>query len=117
MRNREHDSVYAEVGARVAELRRARGVTQAMLADAVGVAQPGIVLREQGRTPWTVRDIIAAAELLACLPADLLPTSPAPRASLDLTADEIAMIYAARRGLMLEASKALIRVVSAATEK
>lgn len=108
--------VHAQVGARVAELRKVRGVSQRALADALGISQPNVVFREQGKTPWSVFDIVVTAEALACAPADLLPTYPAPRPSLDLSPDELALIYAARRGAMLEASKALIRVVSSGSK-
>ena len=54
-----------QVGARVAAIRRLRGIGQRELAAALGYGSANAVsLREKGRTQWTTRDLGKAAEVL-----------------------------------------------------
>ena len=51
---------------------QAAGVTQADLADALGVTQPTISNKINGRSPWKVHELAQAAVLLRVTPAEVL---------------------------------------------
>ena len=54
-----------------AEMAR-RGVTQAELAAALDLTQPGVSARLRGRTDWRFRELATVAEALGVSVADLL---------------------------------------------
>ncbi|WP_340109636.1 helix-turn-helix transcriptional regulator [Pikeienuella sp. HZG-20] len=57
---------------KAAEIRNAKNLTQAQLADIIGVDQPTISRMERGTGGTTLRTLQAAAEALECSVADLV---------------------------------------------
>jgi transcriptional regulator with XRE-family HTH domain len=64
--------IDAEIGARLAEVRRHCGLTQRQLAKAVGVTLTTIQDWERGRTGLPAKRLAALANALHCQPIDLL---------------------------------------------
>ena len=64
--------IDAEIGARLAEVRRWRGLTQRQLAKAVGVKLTTVQNWERGRTGLPAKRLAALANALHCQPIDLL---------------------------------------------
>lgn len=60
------------VGAIVRERLSQTGDSQAKLAAAIGLSQPGISDRLAGKIPFDVNELAAAAEFLGCTAAELL---------------------------------------------
>jgi transcriptional regulator with XRE-family HTH domain len=61
-----------EIGIRLAEIRRRRGLTQRQLATAIGVTLTSLQNYERGRNAVTDRRLDALACALRCKPIDLL---------------------------------------------
>lgn len=57
-------SMDARVGARIRELRLARGIDMATAAAALGVAADDYALREDGKKPFTAGELAAVAHRL-----------------------------------------------------
>lgn len=72
-------------GNRLRELRRAKGMTQAELADASGVSQPAISQIENGTRSMDIQWMRSLSRVLDCNPADFLERDDNPD---QLTADE-----------------------------
>jgi len=64
--------IDAEIGARLAEVRRHCGLTQRQLAKAVGVTITTIQNWERGRLAISAKRLAALANALHCQPLDLL---------------------------------------------
>ena len=64
--------IDAEIGARLAEVRRRCGLTQRQLAKAVGVKLTTVQNWERGRTGLPAKRLAALANALHCQPIDLL---------------------------------------------
>lgn len=64
--------VLAVLGARVKVLRTARGMTQAQLADQLGVQHPWVAKVEAGQLAPTPGRLRALAQVLSCCPSFLL---------------------------------------------
>jgi transcriptional regulator with XRE-family HTH domain len=73
--------IDAEIGARLAEVRRWRGLTQRHLAKAVGVTLTTIQNWERGRCAISAKRLGPLADALYCQPLDLLmlPGADAPQ--------------------------------------
>jgi transcriptional regulator with XRE-family HTH domain len=73
--------IDAEIGARLAEVRRRCGLTQRQLAKALGVAITTIQDWERGRTGLPAKRLRPLADALYCQPLDLLmlPGADVPR--------------------------------------
>jgi transcriptional regulator with XRE-family HTH domain len=73
--------IDAEIGARLAEVRRHCGLTQRQLAKAVGVTITTIQDWERGRTGLPAKRLGPLADALYCQPLDLLmlPGAYVPR--------------------------------------
>lgn len=78
-----------QVGRRIAQLRRDAGLTQAKLAERLGMAVPNVQRIERGAQNITVQTVARLAGALGVEPAELLkppdvppakPTNPRPRA-------------------------------------
>lgn len=63
----------ATVGERLAAARAERGLTQADLAEALGVSRPQVANIEAGRSALSVEQLMTAALALSISAADLLP--------------------------------------------
>ena len=57
---------------RVAEAMRRNKITQAQLAEALGLAQQHVSLRLRGEVRFTVADLVAMSEYFKCTPGELL---------------------------------------------
>jgi len=57
---------------RVNEAMRARKITQAQLAEVLGLSQQHVSARLLGHTRFTVADLAAMANLFNCTPGELL---------------------------------------------
>ena len=66
-------------GARLAEIRQTRCLSQARLARAIGVTPGAVQAWEHARARLTVDRLLVLAEVLRCEPADLLAVRGAPR--------------------------------------
>ncbi len=85
----------AQVGARIKQLRTARGMSQTVLGEALGaygtdpMAQPLVFRVEQGRRPLRLNEVAAFAAALGVTLTDLLPGGaggrPDRQAALDAT--------------------------------
>ena len=64
--------IDAEIGARLAEVRRRCGLTQRHLAKAIGVQLTTVQNWERGRTGLPAKRLAALANALHCQPIDLL---------------------------------------------
>jgi len=64
--------IDAEIGVRLAEVRRRSGLTQRQLAKAVGVQLTTVQKWERGRTGLPAKRLAALANALHCQPIDLL---------------------------------------------
>lgn len=75
------DQIIRNVGRRVAELRAAKGWTQASFAEFLGIAVPNLQRMEQGRQNFTVRTLVTVARKLGCDPRELWdpPSTPRPK--------------------------------------
>ena len=73
--------IDAEIGARLAEVRRRCGLTQRQLAKAIGVTLTTVQNWERGRTGLPAKRLAALANALHCQPIDLLmlPGTGMPR--------------------------------------
>ncbi|HVY31028.1 MAG TPA: helix-turn-helix transcriptional regulator [Polyangiaceae bacterium] len=94
MRSRSPDSVVRDIGRRIAELRAAKGWTQARFAEALGIAVQNVARMEQGRQEFRVKTLVRVAQKLGCDPADLWlrpstvrPTRGRPRSTTGATSD------------------------------
>lgn len=84
--DKQERAFFVALGARIAELRRAQGVTQAQLADALGVSQPAINAYETGERrvplsalPTLSRTLGVSTEALLGEQASPGKRGPAPR--------------------------------------
>jgi transcriptional regulator with XRE-family HTH domain len=77
----EAERVLRNVGRRIAELRHAKGLTQAELAELARVNPPQIGVIESGRANLTLRSLTKLAALLGVEARDLLdpPKTRMPR--------------------------------------
>jgi len=66
------------IGRKIAELRTAKGWSQARFAEVLGIALQNVQRMEQGRQNFTVRTLVNIARKLGCEPRDLwsVPESP-----------------------------------------
>src|SRR4051812_2515307 len=65
--------LYAHIGRNVREARKSAGLTQADLADAVGMTRSSIANLEAGRQRIPVHLLVWIGEILGASPRDLLP--------------------------------------------
>lgn len=72
------DPIYAEIGARIHELRVVRGWTVEKLANMVGVQRGYFTLWEAGVRPIYAHRLIAIARALEVSLADLVPDDTEP---------------------------------------
>lgn len=71
-------AVLKDIGRRVAELRAAKGFTQAQLAEALGLDVTHLQKIEGGKLNVTVRTLCMLADGLGCASAQELLAPPAP---------------------------------------
>lgn len=66
-------AVTSPVGELVTNARRRQGISQARLADALGIEQSALSKKERGDRPFTDRDLLLAAVVLGVSPRDFMP--------------------------------------------
>lgn len=67
------DSVYAEIGSQIRELRNKKGITQERLAELVSLTRTSITNIEKGRQKLPIHTLYVFANALGVAPRDLLP--------------------------------------------
>jgi transcriptional regulator with XRE-family HTH domain len=94
VRSRSPDSVVRDIGRRIAEIRAAKGWTQARFAEALGIAVQNVARMEQGRQEFRVKTLVRVAQRLGCDPADfwtrpstVRPNRGRPRVTTDSASD------------------------------
>lgn len=68
----EPDPVNLAIGRKIRVLAGKAGISQYRMADAIGVRQPQVHERLEGRIAWRTHEITALAELLGCEVSDLM---------------------------------------------
>jgi transcriptional regulator with XRE-family HTH domain len=94
-RGDEWDHIYSDVGARIARARRATGLSQQKLADAVRMTRTSIVNVEAGRQRAPLHLLWQIAAVLGVEVAELVPTRAdlaTVSAPLQLDATVVALI-------------------------
>ncbi|MEX3967930.1 helix-turn-helix domain-containing protein [Paraburkholderia sp. EG286B] len=83
--NEKDQEFFIELGERIARARRARGMTQQELAEALGIAQQTLAHYEVGRSrvpasllPALVEQLMSSFEELLCSPAARRPGQGSP---------------------------------------
>jgi transcriptional regulator with XRE-family HTH domain len=84
------------IGGRIKAYRKDKGITQAVVADALGCEITTVSRYERGDTTPDSEQLLVLAELLAVTPMELLPGEPDLRWStvVDLRALLLELIYA-----------------------
>jgi transcriptional regulator with XRE-family HTH domain len=100
-------SFSVRLGSRIRARRKARGWSQAELAEAVGVGANYIGILERGQKLPTLNTLVAAAKALGCSPAELLDDARAKDPWLDEAMTIVASVPKARRELALAVLKAM----------
>lgn len=70
------DDFYREFGQRVREARRARGMSQAVLARRIGVGRTSVTNIEKGQQHIPLHLLVLLAQAVGTAPAALLPDEP-----------------------------------------
>lgn len=111
---------FVELGARVAELRKAQGITQIQMADALGVSQQTINSYEVGRRRIPVSALPLLARLLATSIDELLlgeegttargKRGPTPK--LQQQMERVSMLPRAKQKFVMEMIETVIQQAS-----
>ena len=70
--NREYAVDYEKMGARIARIRRERGMSQENLAESSGITPTNLSHIERGKTKGSIETIVAIANALGVTPNDFL---------------------------------------------
>lgn len=70
MRTADAKKTIRAIGRRIAELRMAKGWSQAKLAEALDISLQGVQRMEQGRANFTVQTLVNVAAKLGCSARD-----------------------------------------------
>ena len=79
---------------RIKEIRLSKGLSQKELANRLGYTQPTIVALEKGQTTLNLKQMQDIAEVLGCMPYELLPLEWQPE---PLTEEEKQLLALFRR--------------------
>lgn len=85
------DEIYKDIGSRIRAARLERGLSQAALAEGVGLARTSITNVERGRQRIQVHTLIDIASALDADPRSLLPDRPEQLADLTSLLDSGAL--------------------------
>ena len=77
--SKEERAFFAQLGSRIAKLRKDQGVTQVQLAERLGVSQQTITAYEVGRRRIQVSALPVIAQALGVGVEELVGAPPAPR--------------------------------------
>lgn len=100
-------SFGARLGARIRARRKAKGWSQATLAEAVGVGANYIGILERGVKLPTLDTLVALAKALGASPADMLDDARAKDPWVDEVVTVAATVPKGRRELVLAVLKAM----------
>jgi len=81
--------VYREIGSRIRALRQALGLTQAEIAERIGIDPSFYGQIERGANAPSLKTLFAIASVLQTPPASLLPRTPASRGKDPMLADAL----------------------------
>ncbi|WP_324729589.1 helix-turn-helix domain-containing protein [Pseudomonas chlororaphis] len=92
------------IGSRIRALRKAKGITQAVLAEALECEIATISRYERGENPPDSEQLIKLAKLLGVSPLDILPseTDVARETVIELRAKLVELVYQIENPLLLE---------------
>ena len=76
--SKDERTFFVQLGARIAQLRKAQGVTQVQLAEWLGVSQQTVNAYEVGRRRMAVSALPALAKLLGVSLEELIGQEPKP---------------------------------------
>lgn len=76
--SKDERTFFVQLGARIAQLRKAQGVTQVQLAEWLGVSQQTVNAYEVGRRRMAVSALPALAKLLGVSLEELIGEEPKP---------------------------------------
>ena len=112
----EDDMSESPLAARIRDARRARGLTQDELAQAVGVTRSAVAQWETGRAGQLTRHLAALAAVLEVGEEVLLHGAEGRAPAMAATADELAMLRLFRectpddRGFLLRTARRMARL-------
>lgn len=106
--SKEEKAFFAQLGARIAQLRKTQGITQVQLADVLGVSQQTITAYEVGRRRIQVSSLpviaktlgVAVEELVGPEPKATAKRGPAPK--LQQQMDRIAKLPRNRQRFVMD---------------
>ncbi len=76
--------VYETIGRRLHDIRKAKGITQAVVASEAGLTRQSVANIEHGRQRFMVHTLLDAARALGVPPTDLLPQPEGSEVTMDL---------------------------------
>jgi transcriptional regulator with XRE-family HTH domain len=82
-------AIYERLGQLVRSIRQSRGLTQADLADRVGMSRTSVTNIESGTQAVTVAGLFELAEALQVDPGHLLPTAATAEESISQLSDAV----------------------------
>ncbi len=100
-------SFSVRLGSRIRARRKAKGWSQAELAEAVGVGANYIGILERGQKLPTLDTLVAVAKALGCSPAELLDEVQAKDPWLDEVIAVAGSVPKARREIVLAVLRAM----------
>jgi len=112
--SKEEKAFFAQLGARIAHLRKEQGITQVQLADVLGVSQQTITAYEVGRRRIQVSSLPVIAKTLGVAVEDLVGPEPKPTAKrgpapkLQQQMDRIAKLPKNRQRFVMEVLESML---------
>lgn len=112
--SKEETAFFAQLGARIAQLRKAQGITQTQLADTLGVSQQTITAYEVGRRRIQVSSLNVIAAALGVAVEELMGTpttasgkrGPAPK--LQQQMDRIAKLPKSQQRFVMQVLESVL---------
>jgi transcriptional regulator with XRE-family HTH domain len=116
--SKEEKTFFAQLGARIAELRKAQGITQTQLAEVLGVSQQTITAYEVGRRRIQVSSLPVIAKNLGVAVEDLVgeplattsKRGPAPK--LQQQMDRIAKLPKSQQRFVMQVIESVLAQAS-----
>lgn len=115
----DEKAFFAQLGAKVAELRKAEGITQVQMAEQLGVSQQTINSYEVGRRRIPVSTLPVLASMLGVAMEELIGTSPVaarkrgPTPKLQQQMERIQRLPKAQQRMVMHTLDTLLKGASA----
>ena len=113
--SQEERAFFAQLGSRIADLRKAQGITQVQLADLLGVSQQTITAYEVGRRRIQVSALPVIAQALGVAVEELLGDQPksatskrGPAPKLQQQMDRIARLPKAQQRFVMQVIESVL---------